>query len=131
MDPRRLARLSEMLREELRELISFELEDPRLDGIEVVEVHLSPDGKKASIQLIIPGNTQRQEKAILALQTAKSFIKMELSERIELFRMPELYFEAALAPGMQGKMSSLFKKIRKGRPRDVQTEEKSEKKTEA
>ena len=131
MDERRTKRVAEALREELIELIGFQLEDPRLDGVQVVEVHLSPDMRVASVALDIPGDATRQKLALEAVQHAKSFIKRELSSRIELFRMPELRFESNLEPGMNSRMDYLMRKIRKGRPRDGDSGENLEKKPEA
>jgi len=131
MDERRTKRVAEALREELIELIGFQLEDPRLDGVQVVEVHLSPDMRVASVALDIPGDAARQKQALEAVQHAKSFIKRELSSRIELFRMPELRFESNLTPGMNSRMDYLMRKIRKGRPRDGDSISNLEKKPEA
>ena len=131
MDERRTKRVAVALREELIELIGFHLEDPRLDGVQVVEVHLSPDMRVASVTLDIPGDAARQQQALEAVQHAKSFIKRELSSRIELFRMPELRFESNLSPGMNNRMDYLMRKIRKGRPRDGDSGGNLEKKPEA
>ena len=45
MDERRILRVSEAVREELIELIGFEMADPRLLPVEVSHVHVSPDGR--------------------------------------------------------------------------------------
>lgn len=131
MDVHRIERVTEALREELSELIGFELADPRLDGVQVVDVHLSPDMKAASVSLDIPGDATAQKRALAAMDHAKSFIKSELSSRIDLFRMPELHFESNLAPGMGPRVDYLMRKIRKGRPRDLKSDENMEKKPEA
>ena len=55
MDPRRAERVSEALREELEEMIGYELEDPRIQATDVVEVLISPDAKQARIRLRIAG----------------------------------------------------------------------------
>ena len=47
MDPHRNERVSESLREELNELISYELSDPRIGDASVTEVLLSPDFRRA------------------------------------------------------------------------------------
>lgn len=126
MDARRSQRVTEALREELSEMIAFELEDPRLEGVTVTEVHVSPDLKLASVRLSIPGDQAAQERAIAAALHAKSFIKRELAARLDLFRMPELRFEPDLSPGAGAKVKHLLRRIRKGRPRDPELQEKSE-----
>jgi hypothetical protein len=55
MEPQiRAQRISEALRTELAEMISFELADPRVDGVLVNEVHVSPDLKKAAFSSPFP-----------------------------------------------------------------------------
>src|SRR5215470_15282994 len=44
MDERRTARVAEAVREELAELIGFELNDPRLTGVDVTQVSKSTFG---------------------------------------------------------------------------------------
>ena len=63
MDPRRSERLSEALREELEELISYELTDPRIDVMGVAEVLITPDGKHARVRLILNGDRAWQEQS--------------------------------------------------------------------
>jgi len=47
MDQRRMLRVSEAIREELTEIIGFELEDPRLIEVEVTAVYVSPEQSKS------------------------------------------------------------------------------------
>lgn len=128
MDPRRSQRVAEALREELTEMIAMELADPRLQGVSVTEIHLSPDSKIASVMLAIPGDAEAQKQAIQAMMNAKSFLRREIGERLELYRIPELRFEADSSPGVHDRMQHLLRKIRKGRPRDGEPTENSEKK---
>jgi ribosome-binding factor A len=50
MDEHRTLRVSEAVREELSEVIGFETDDPRLLAVEVTDVHVSPDGRYATIR---------------------------------------------------------------------------------
>ena len=71
MDPRRSERLSEALRDELEELIGYELTDPRIDVAGVAEVLLTPDGKHARVRLNLNGDRAWQEQTLDALDHAK------------------------------------------------------------
>jgi ribosome-binding factor A len=106
-------RVVEALREELAEIIAFELADPRVDGVEVVEVHT--DGKRAQVQVI--RHSGSAEEAVAALEHAKGFLKSQLSQRLEMRRVPELYFSATADLGPRERVQSLLKRIRRGRPR--------------
>ena len=51
MDPHRHQRVSESIREELEEMISFELADPRIGGVMVTEALVSPDYRRLLLDL--------------------------------------------------------------------------------
>jgi ribosome-binding factor A len=118
MDPRRAQRVAESLREELRELITYELNDPRLANVDVVDVQIAPDRKKAVIQVTLSDDQQESEAALQALEHARHFLRRQLARRLQLFRMPELHFDAISALGSPVRVEQLLKRIHKGRPRD-------------
>ena len=122
MDPRRSERVSEAIREEIEELITYELSDPRIQVSGVAEVLISPDARTARIRLILPGDPPEQKESIEALNRAKGYIKRELAQRLDIFRMPELQFEAALSAEMGGRVLSLLKRVKRGRPRSEPNE---------
>ena len=131
MDKRRSQRIAESLREEISELISLEMSDPRVDGVTVTEVQMSPDGKLASVRVAIPGEKTRHKEVLSALDHAKPFLKRELGLRVDVFRLPELRFEADMRVDRNERLEYLLKKVRRGRPRDAEPTEKTEKKAEA
>jgi ribosome-binding factor A len=117
MDPRRSERVSEALREELEEIINYEMKDPRISIDGISEVLLSPDGRRASVRLTMSGNADSQEQTLEALNHAKGFLKIEVGSRLELFRVPDLHFEAAISAELAPRLGHLMKRIKKGRPR--------------
>ena len=50
MDERRTLRVSEAVKEELAELVGFEMDDPRLATVGVTEASVSPDARYAHIK---------------------------------------------------------------------------------
>ncbi|MBI4903860.1 MAG: 30S ribosome-binding factor RbfA [Acidobacteria bacterium] len=131
MDERRNQRLTESLREEISELITLEMSDPRVDGVTVTEVQLSPDSSSAIVRLAISGEQSRHKSVIAALDHAKPFLKRELGLRVDVFRLPDLRFEADMRVDRNQRLQYLLKKVRKGRPRDAQSIEKTQKNSEA
>jgi ribosome-binding factor A len=118
LDPHRAERVSESIREELEELIAYEMSDPRVGTATVTEVHLSPDFRHAHISLALEGTVQEQHDTITALNHAKQFLRHQLAERLQLFRTPDLHFEAALPASLGAKAPQILKRIRRGRARD-------------
>ena len=55
MEGHRAARISLALREELDELIGYEMSDPRVASVTITEVVLATDGKKAQVRISVPG----------------------------------------------------------------------------
>ncbi|HLJ47313.1 MAG TPA: 30S ribosome-binding factor RbfA [Bryobacteraceae bacterium] len=117
MDPHRSERLAEALREELSELIGYEMSDPRVMGVTVSNVTTSPDKKHAVVSVGITDNSDPKE-AIAALDHARHFLKRELSIRLDTFRIPELHFETDVSVALGSRMEALLKRVKKGRPKD-------------
>jgi ribosome-binding factor A len=118
MDTHRAQRVSEALREELGELISYELSDPRIGDAFVTEVLVSPDLKHAQVRLHMEEGDKKREQTIEALDGARHFLRHQLSERLNMFRVPELHFEADVSPGLNDRVGQLLRRVRRGRPRD-------------
>lgn len=117
MDNHRTERVSEALREELGEMIAYELSDPRIGDATVTEVLLSPNMRHAQVRLHLSSDANGQQETIRALDGARHFLRRELAKRLNLYRMPELHFEADVSSA-QGRLDHLLKRVRRGRPRD-------------
>jgi ribosome-binding factor A len=118
MDSHRTQRVSEVLREELGEMIAYELSDPRIGDVTVTEVLVSPDLKHAQVRLHLSDEASQRQDTLQALDGARHFLRRQLTERLNLFRVPELHFEADIYSGVTGRMEHILKRIRRGRPRD-------------
>lgn len=118
MDPHRTERVSEALREELGEMIAYELSDPRVSEAVVTEVLVTQGMKHAQVRLHFADPNVPQDETIAALNGAKHYLRNKLRERLTLFRIPELHFEADVQPGVASRMDQLMKRIKRGRPRE-------------
>lgn len=119
MDPHRTERVSEALREELGEIIAYELSDPRVSEATVTEVLVTPGMKHAQVRLHFADPSASKEDTIAALNGAKHYLRNKLRERLTLFRIPELHFEADVDSAGTGRLEALLKRVRRGRPRDT------------
>src|SRR5437763_6054484 len=113
MENHRVERVSEALREELGELIAYELTDPRIGEAVVTEVLLSPDMKHAQVRLHLSSDLAKQQETIRALDGARHFLRRTLAERLTLFRIPELHFESDVSSAVTDRMQSLLKRVRR------------------
>ncbi len=98
-------------------MIAYELSDPRIGDAFVTEVLVSPDMRHAQVRLHLPTDAPGQQETIQALDGAKHFLRRQLAERLNLFRVPELHFEADISLAVNGRMEHLLKRVRRGRPR--------------
>jgi ribosome-binding factor A len=117
LDPHRHDRVSESIREELEELMSYELTDPRIGGVSVTEVLLSPDYRHVNLRLALRGTAAEQAETLAGLNHAKQFLKHQLTERLQLYRTPELHFEADLPADLAARAPQILKRIKRGRPK--------------
>jgi ribosome-binding factor A len=115
LDPHRAERVAEGLREELDELINYELTDPRVGPASVVEVHISPDLRRAHVQLALHGSEVEQAATLAAINHAKQFLRRHLAERLQLYHTPDLHFAAAIPAALGAKAPQILKRIRRGR----------------
>ena len=118
MDPHRHERVAESIREELEEIIGYELVDPRVGPATITEALLSPDFRHAHIRVLLEGTPEEQEQTLAGINHAKPFLKRELMDRLQMYRTPELHFEAALPAALAAKAPQILKRIRRGRPKD-------------
>lgn len=112
-----MERLAEALREELAELIAYEMSDPRVLDVNVSEVITSPDKRHAQVRVGSASGGDIKE-ALKALDNARGFLRHQLAERLDTFRIPELHFEADVSATIGPRMETLLKRVKKGRPRD-------------
>jgi ribosome-binding factor A len=86
-------RIAGEMQQEISAMLAGELKDPRLEVVSVVtEVRVSPDLKQAKVYVSVAGDEAEQAAALKALTAASGFIRHELSERLLMRRVPELFF---------------------------------------
>jgi len=117
MDERRTLRVSEAVREELAEIIGFELDDPRLLDVDVNEVQVSQDGRHANVRVALRGDDRRQKASLAALDHARHYLRHELAVRLSLRHAPELHFDLDRNPDADSRIEFLIKRAKKSRGR--------------
>jgi ribosome-binding factor A len=117
MDERRTLRVSEAIREELTEIIGFETEDPRLLAVEVIDTHVSPDGRHATVKVVLRGTQREQKESLAALEHARHYLRHELASRLSLRHVPELHFNQDHNPDVESRIDFLLKRAKRLRSR--------------
>ncbi len=89
---RRPERLAESLREEIAEIVGFELDDPRLEAATVTAVEVSDDLRDAKVFVLVDGTDEEKKKAMHALQGAAYFVRQQVALSLSLRHAPQLHF---------------------------------------
>jgi ribosome-binding factor A len=89
---RRKERVADSLREEIAQIVGYELEDPRLTMVTVTEVRLSNDKRSARVYVTVAGDEEEHKLALAALKHAAPFVRKQLGLSLSLPRIPEIHF---------------------------------------
>lgn len=91
---RRTSRVSELLRQELGELVQRSLKDPRVGQglLSITEVELTADLRTATVFISHLGTEGEREDALAGLASASPFLERELRRRLRMRRTPALSF---------------------------------------
>ncbi|MDQ3548518.1 MAG: 30S ribosome-binding factor RbfA [Chloroflexota bacterium] len=92
MSGRRRERVSDLLRDEVSEIIQREMSDPRLGFVSITRVELSPDLKYARMFISVMGSEEERASSLVALNNASGFIRRLLAPRLRMRVIPEVSF---------------------------------------
>lgn len=84
--------MAEALREEISEVVGFELDDPRLEGVTVTDVTVSDDLRDAKVFVLVDGDEAEIAGAMKALQNATVFVRQQVALNLSLRHVPHLHF---------------------------------------
>ncbi len=115
MREKRVQRIGEELRRVISDIIRSKIKDPRIpEIISVTNVIVTNDLSFAKIFVEIMGTKEEQEEALEGLNSAKGFIKKEISTEVKLRQMPELIFILDETLDINQKMEELIEEVKHG-----------------
>lgn len=90
---KRPERLAEALREEISEVVGFELEDPRVEAVTVTDVTVSDDLRDAKVYVVVEGGGEDEtKKALAALQHAATYVRQQVAMNLSMRFAPHIHF---------------------------------------
>src|SRR5580765_4704631 len=118
VDMHRPERIAETLREEIAQIVGYELEDPRLTMVTVTEVRVADDLRDASVYVTVAGDEQEHNKALLALRHAAPYVRKQLGFALNLRHTPALHFVRDTVEEKASRVDSLLQGIGSERMKD-------------
>lgn len=90
---RRTDRINGLLRQEISQLLSRQIKDPRLRGvISITQVKTAGDLRSATVFVSVLGDAATKHSALQGIQSASSFLRRELGNTLTLRYVPSLKF---------------------------------------
>jgi ribosome-binding factor A len=108
---RRPERVADIIREEISQIVGYELEDPRLTMVTVTDVRLSPDRRDAQVFVTVAGDEEEHRLALAALQHAAPWVRKQLSLSLNLPRTPEIHFVRDTVEERAERVDSLLQEL--------------------
>ncbi len=114
---RRTERINEQLREEISTLLTRQIKDTRLNAvISITRVVSSGDLRSARVYISVMGNQETKRSALAGLQSAASFLRRELRDRINMKHIPFLSYELDGSIDEADKLLRLMNKVKTDEP---------------
>ena len=108
---RRPEKVADLLREEITQIVGYELEDPRLETVTVTDVRVADNLRDARVYVTVSGNEDEAKEALAALRHAAPYVRKQLILSLDLPRAPELHFVRDKAEERGARLDQLLGEI--------------------
>ena len=115
---RRTERVADTIREEISQIVGFELEDPRLTMVTVTDVRLSDNLRDARVYVTISGDEVEHRDALSALRKAAPYVRKQLGLSLNLPRTPEIHFVRDTVEEKGERVDELLRGLQEERMKD-------------
>lgn len=120
MQGKRTDRLGGQIQQEISEIISRKIKDPRIGFVTITGVKMSPDLRYATVYITVMGADEEADMSLACLESASSFIRHELGGRLHVKHVPELRFHMDEAALRGRRIDSILREIKDpGNGRDL------------
>jgi ribosome-binding factor A len=109
---RRPEQLAEVIREEVSQIVGYEMADPRVEGVTVTDVRVSENLRDASVYVTAAGTEEEKVAAMRALQSAAPYVRRQLGILLNLRYTPELHFVRDTVEEAAARVEELLSEIK-------------------
>ncbi|MEM9658881.1 MAG: 30S ribosome-binding factor RbfA [Planctomycetota bacterium] len=111
MASRRVLKAAEAIREVVSMAILADLKDPRIDGVTVTYVEVSPDMRVAKIHVSVMGDQRAQQLCLHGLQSSAGYLQQKVAQRIDTRYTPRIRFELDMGVKKSVAISQLLDEV--------------------
>ena len=111
MSSRRVLKVAEAIREVVSMAILAEINDPRVAGVTVTRVEMTPDLRQAKVYVSIMGSEAKQQLCLHGLKSAAGFLQSKIAARIDTRYTPRLEFAVDLGVKKSIEIASILKRV--------------------
>jgi ribosome-binding factor A len=127
---RRPERVADMLREEITQIVGYELEDPRVAMVTVTDVRVSDNLRDARVFVMVAGDEKEASEALAALRHAAPYVRKQLGFALSLRHTPEIHFVRDTVEEKAERVDHLLAEIEHGWESKASTEDLPDRKDE-
>jgi bifunctional oligoribonuclease and PAP phosphatase NrnA len=113
MQFKRSERVADRILEEVSDLLTKKVQDPRIGFVTLTKVNLSDDLRNATVWASVRGDQDRKQKTLEGLKAATSFIQKEVFKRLKIKVSTQLYFKLDDSLEKSSKIEKLLEEIKK------------------
>lgn len=110
---RRVARVAELIRREVSQMLMGGIKDDRvgMGMVSVTDVRVSGDLQHVKVFVSIYGSDEARTQTMEGLQSATGYVRRELGQRVRLRRTPEVLFVEDLSIARGAEVLSLLSQL--------------------
>lgn len=112
MTSRRQLKAAEAIREVISTSILTEVRDPRVQGVTVLGVQISPDIREAKVFVSVMGDQEERARSLEGLHSSAGFLQARIASRIDMRYTPKLVFCFDQGAKNIATVASILNKIR-------------------
>ena len=109
--PVRLRKIADRIRDDLSEMLLYDVEDPRLGGVMVTDVKVDRELYYANIYVSAIEGKERSKEVLAGLESASGYLRSQLAQDIELRTFPRLRFYWDPTPENADRIEFLIKQL--------------------
>ncbi|MDQ3258638.1 MAG: 30S ribosome-binding factor RbfA [Acidobacteriota bacterium] len=110
---RRPEKLAEAVREEIMQIVGYELEDPRVASVTITDVRVTDNLRDARVFVTATGTEAEKEAALVALRHAAPYVRRQLSTVLNIRYTPEVHFIRDTVEEQAIRIEELLSEIKK------------------